>query len=140
MAKAKISWEMDSWGIYKNWDKSSKVLPKIIKFTETIPARIGIEFGYVLKIKKAKGKKLYYCIEHPLFLDDKGNISPPFDGEIYVKSNDWDFYLGDSIWEPTHDKIGTWRLITKLTTFLSQTNPLTSYRTKEKRTDGEGRQ
>lgn len=114
MAKPKISWDMDSWGIYDNWDKTSKDLPGIVEFTEIVPARIGVEFGYILNIKKAKGKKLYYCIEHPPFLDDDGNVSPPFDGELYVKSNDWDFYLGDSIWEPAHDKIGTWRMIVKV--------------------------
>ncbi len=118
MAKAKITWEMDSWGIYKNWDKASRDLPKITKFTDTVPARLGIEFGYIVNIKKAKGKKLYYCIEHPPFLDDDGNIAPPFDGEIYVKTNDWDFYLGDSIWQPVHDKIGAWRMITTIDDLL----------------------
>ena len=23
-----------------------------------------------------------------------------FDGELYVHNNDWDFYLGDTIWAP----------------------------------------
>ena len=57
MAKPKITWKICNYGIYKNWDKSSKDLPDIQKHTETIPARIGIEFGYILNIKKAKGKK-----------------------------------------------------------------------------------
>jgi hypothetical protein len=24
--------------------------------------------------------------------------------------NDWNFYLGDTIWEPVADKLGTWRM------------------------------
>ncbi len=29
-------------------------------------------------------------------------------------TNDWDFFLGDTIWEPVSDKIGLWRLITSI--------------------------
>ena len=114
MAKPKIVCKMVSYGVYKGWDKNSKDLPKITKFCDTLPAKIGIEFGYVLNIKKAKGKKLFYRIEHPPFLDDNGIESPPFIGELYVRTNDWQFFLGDTIWEPAENKIGIWRLITKL--------------------------
>lgn len=34
----------------------------------------------------------------------------PFDGELHVRTNDWDFYLGDTIWEPISNKIGDWRM------------------------------
>ena len=27
-----------------------------------------------------------------------------------MKSNDWDFYLGDTIWLPLEDKIGDWQM------------------------------
>jgi len=114
MAKPKISYKIVSYGIYEGWDKNSKDLPKIKKFCETLPAKIGIEFGYVLNIKKAKGKKIYYRIEHPPFPDDNGNEAPPFTGELYVRTNDWFFFLGDTIWEPVENKIGVWRLITSL--------------------------
>ena len=78
------------------------------------PARVGIEFGYILNIRKARGKKLQYTIEHPPFTDEDGEIMPPFTGEMFVRSNDWDFFLGDSIWEPVETKMGPWRLITEL--------------------------
>ena len=105
---------MTSYGIYKGWDKTSKDLPVIQKFTEEIPARLGIEFGYILNIKKAKGKKLSFRIEHPPFKGEDGKVMPAFTGEIYVKTNDWDFFLGDTIWEPVSDKVGIWRLVTEI--------------------------
>ena len=114
MAKAKFTWKIISYGIYENWDKESKNLPEILKFSETIPARPGIEFGYILNIKKAKGKKLRFCIEHPPFRDENGEVTLPFTGELYVRTNDWRFFLGDTIWEPTHDKVGGWRLTTEI--------------------------
>ena len=110
MAKPKITWEIETYGIYTGWDKESKKLPQVVKHTQTIPARIGIEFGYILSIKKAKGKKLSFCIDHPSFCDEWGNVMPPFTGEVYVRANQWEFFLGDTIWEPVHDKVGDWRL------------------------------
>ena len=71
-------------------------------------------FGYIVNIKKAKGKKLYYCIDHPWVLDEKGMVMPPFEGEVYIKTNDWDFFLGDTIWEPVYEKVGPWRLTLEL--------------------------
>ena len=115
MARKKPSWKILSCGIHSHWDKSSKDLPKLKKFTWEIPARLNIEFGYVLNIKQARGKKLEFIIEHPDFIDDKtGELAPPFSGEMYVRSNDWDFFLGDTLWSPIEDKVGTWTLITKL--------------------------
>lgn len=110
MAKSKIVWELESYGIYSSWDKKAKELPSIQEHTWVLPARIGIEFGYILHIKHAKGKKITYCIEHPPFLDSSGAIAPPFTGDVYVKTNDWHFFLGDSVWEPAWDKVGKWRL------------------------------
>lgn len=114
MAKPKIQYKLMSYGIYDGWDRNSKSLPQIKDFRREVPARIGIEFGYVLNIKKAKGKLLSYCIEHPPFLDKHGEVAPPFTGEEYVRTNDWNFYLGDTVWEPIEDKLGVWRLITEL--------------------------
>ncbi|MEZ6120347.1 MAG: DUF3859 domain-containing protein [Pirellulaceae bacterium] len=31
-----------------------------------------------------------------------------------MKTNDWNFYLGDTIWSPIHDKLGTWRMWVEL--------------------------
>ena len=114
MAKSKPSCKMISYGIYDGWDRESKSLPQILDFQRKIPARIGIEFGYILHFKKAKGKLLSYCIEHPPFLSQHGEVAPPFTGQEYVRTNDWSFYLGDTVWEPAEDKLGIWRLITEL--------------------------
>ena len=114
MAKPKITWELDSWGIFTKWNRNEKALPEIKQFTHQIPAELGIEFGYILKIKKAKGKRIDFVIEHPPFLDDDGNPVPPFTGNIYIRNNEWEFFLGDTVWEPVEDKIGPWRLVTWL--------------------------
>ena len=114
MAKSKAVVEMLSYGIYSTWDSYSKALPKVKKFTTEITAEIDIEFGFIIYIKKAKGCKLYYCIYHPDIPDKKGKPLAPFDGEEYVRSNDWDFYLGDTIWEPIDNKVGDWRMIIEI--------------------------
>ncbi|MFB6317041.1 DUF3859 domain-containing protein [Saccharicrinis sp. FJH54] len=112
MPKQKPSFEIYTYGIYSKWDRDSKDIPKIIKITDRIPAEIDIEFGYLLKIKRGKGIRLEFKIEHPPFKDDKGKTRPPFTGEHYVNGNDWEFFLGDTIWEPVSDKIGKWTLST----------------------------
>ncbi len=112
MAKKKIEVDLYTYGLYTEWERDSKKLPKIKKITTEIPAAIGIEFGYILKIKKAKGKKITFRIDHPPFTDDEGNIRPSFEGEYYINSNDYEFFLGDTIWEPLHDKLGDWTMIT----------------------------
>lgn len=114
MAKSKPIIEFHSYGIYDKWDADSKALPQIRKFTNQVEAEIDVEFGFIVNIKKAKGEKLRYCIFHPDIPDDDGNPLPPFDGEEYVKSNDWDFYLGDTIWAPIENKLGTWRMTIEL--------------------------
>ncbi|MGQ7869826.1 DUF3859 domain-containing protein [Sunxiuqinia sp. sy24] len=114
MAKKKVDIELYSYGEYSPWDRSSRDLPKIIEISEVIEAEIGTEFGYILKIKKGKGKKLEFKIIHPPFKDEHGTISPDFTGDYYVNSNDYSFFLGDCIWEPLEDKLGPWRLITYL--------------------------
>ncbi len=112
MARKKIEVKIKNYGIYSQWDKESKNLPKIVEFTKKVPAKLNIEFGYTLNIKKAKGTKLSFRIEHPPFKDSNGNIAPAFVGEEYINSNDYNFFLGDTIWEPIEDKIGPWRLQT----------------------------
>jgi len=110
MGTRKFEIKMRSYGIYQKWDADAKELPRIVKFTTEIPAEIDIEFGFIVNIKRAKNKELYYCIDHPGILDAEGNRRDPFDGTVYVKTNDWQFYLGDTIWLPIDDKLGDWRM------------------------------
>ncbi len=101
---------MRTWGIYSPWDSTAKRLPKIVHVTTHVPAEVDIEFGFVVNVKGGKNQELEYCIEHPGILDDAGNRRAPFTGTVYVKTNDWDFFLGDTIWNPIDDKLGEWRL------------------------------
>jgi len=114
MAKAKPITSMQSFGIYTQWDSSSKDLPQIQSFTTKVPAKLDIEFGFIVNFKKAKGEKLRYCIYHPEIPDAEGVAMPPFEGIEYVKDNDWDFYLGDTLWEPISNKTGDWRMTIEL--------------------------
>lgn len=110
MVKRKPVVRICSYGIYAKWDSDSRQLPRFIKPTMRIPARVDIEFGFVVNIKRAKNRVLNYCIDHPGIQDDQGRRRAPFDGEVYVKTNDWDFYLGDTIWLPIDDKLGRWKM------------------------------
>lgn len=114
MSRKKFDIELYTWGEYSSWDKGSKALPKILNISNTVEAEIGTEFGYVLKIKKAKGHQLNFRIIHPPFNDEFGEPMDDFTGEVYINSNDYEFFLGDCIWEPLDDKLGPWRLITEL--------------------------
>lgn len=105
---------MRTWGIYTQWDSDSKSLPGIVEVTTNIPAEVDIEFGFIVSIKGAKNQQLHYCIDHPGILDMEGNRRDPFTGTVYIKSNDWNFFLGDTIWLPIEDKLGEWRLSLEL--------------------------
>lgn len=110
MAKSKPEVKLVSYGIYSQWDAASKDLPKLQRFTVEVQAEIDVEFGMIVKIKKAKGQKIEYCIDHPQIPDDDGQPMAPFTGEVYVRSNDWDFFLGDTVWAPVETKRGNWNL------------------------------
>ena len=114
MAKRKPRIRIRSFGIYSKWDSGSKQLPKIKEFTTRVKAEIDVEFGFVVNIVGAKNQELTYCIYHPDIPDDMGKIRAPFDGVVFVKTNDWDFYLGDTIWPPVHNKLGDWRMTLEL--------------------------
>lgn len=101
---------MRTHGLHTKWDASSKELPRFLEATSRIAARIDVEFGFVVKITGAKNQRLDFYIEHPGIRDADGKTRPPFDGTVYVKTNDWDFYLGDTIWEPIDDKLGDWKM------------------------------
>ena len=110
MAKQKPIYQITTYGIYDHWDENSKTLPKITQFTTAITAVENIEFGFTLNVKKAKGRKLTYTIYHPDIPDDKGKVMLPFTGDVYVENNNWDFYLGDSLWLPLDNKVGVWHM------------------------------
>ncbi len=110
MAKKKPEVKLKSWGIYTPWESESKALPRLIKVTRAIPCEQDIEFGYIVNIKKAKNLKLQYCIDHPGISDEDGAPMAPFDGEVFIKQNDWDFFIGDTIWAPVENKQGPWRI------------------------------
>lgn len=110
MPKIKPEFTIQSYGLYTAWDRSSKQLPKVVKHTLQISAEVGVEFGFILSVKKAKGEVLAYCIDHPPFPDDAGEVMPPFEGTYFVNSNDFRFFLGDTVWEPVDDKKGEWTL------------------------------
>lgn len=112
MAKRRPTFKIYSYGEYSKWDRESKEIPKIIDITTEIRASIGTEFGYVLHIKNGKGETVQFKIDHPAFLDDNGKVTQPFTGEQFIRTNDFEFYLGDCIWEPLEDKLGKWELTT----------------------------
>ncbi|WP_427981457.1 DUF3859 domain-containing protein [Agarivorans sp.] len=114
MAKAKPQVKLHSYGIYSHWDSDAKALPQIREFTTRVEAELEVEFGLIVNIKKAKGQQLHYCIYHPDIPDEEGQVMAPFAGDEYVRSNDWDFYLGDTIWAPVSNKLGIWRMTIEL--------------------------
>jgi len=114
MAKKKPEVEIHSCGIYDGWDRESRELPQLVAITSEIEAKLDVEFGYILRIRHARNCRITFRIEHPPFNDSSGRTAPPFEGELYVKTNDYRFFLGDTIWSPVEDKRGPWRLITWL--------------------------
>lgn len=116
MGKLKINIEIESYGIYTKWDRNSKTLPEIKKFTNEIPAIPDTEFGYILHIKKGKSQTIEFEIKHPDIRDKNNKPMAPFTGEIFISSNDFRFYIGDCIWTPVENKTGVW----EITTFLNK--------------------
>lgn len=112
MKRRKPVFTIFSYGEYETWNRESKKIPKIRRITNEIEAETGTEFGYVLRIKNGKGTTLSFKIVHPPFTDDAGDIMPPFTGEQFIRTNDYEFYLGDCVWDPPEDKMGIWELTT----------------------------
>ncbi len=102
--------EIISYGKYSNWDRESRNLPKLIDLTEEVKAEIGVEFGMIIEIFKAKGRYLDFKIDHPPFKDNDGNIEIPFEGTYQIRNNPYSFFLGDTIWEPVEGKKGPWTM------------------------------
>jgi hypothetical protein len=114
MSKKRPDILMVSFGRYTPFDRRSKQLPQVLAFSTTLPAEVGVEFGYILQIRKARGMKLTFRIDHPPFPDESGQIAPPFTGEQYVRTSDYTFFLGDAVWAPAENKVGHWTLTTWL--------------------------
>jgi len=114
MAKQKPDIKIESCGLYTPLEKESKELPKLLRFTDEIPCESGVEFGYILHIRKGRGMKLSFQIDHPPFAGPDGTPAPPFTGGEYVRSNDWKFFIGDTVWNPVEDKAGPWRIRCRL--------------------------
>lgn len=114
MGKKKPEATMHSYGLYDGWDRGSKELPNLLEITTEIEAALDVEFGYILRIRNARNSRITFRIEHPPFKGDNRETAPPFVGELYVKNNDYRFFLGDTVWAPVEDKRGAWRLITWL--------------------------
>ena len=109
MAKPRLEVIMQSYGLYSP-HKPGKEVPSIQKFTTEIPVALGVEFGYVLRVKKGHGKIIRFQIDHPPFKDESGKKVTSFTGEQHVRGNDFKFFLGDTFWEPLDDKRGNWTL------------------------------
>ncbi|MFT3740327.1 MAG: DUF3859 domain-containing protein [Breznakibacter sp.] len=113
MARRQLECEIYTYGIYSHWDDNeTKILPRIEEITNMVAIRPGIEFGMVLKLKGGKGKLLSYRIDHPRMMDNNGHEMPPFEGEYFIDSNEYEFFLGDTVWEPYEQMAGDWLLST----------------------------
>lgn len=114
MAKSKPKIKEESYGLYDGFDREGDQMPTIVSFTTDVPAKAGQEFGYILNIKHARGAVLKFEIDHPEVLGDDGQPQLPFTDELYVRTSDYDFFLGDGLWEPVEQMIGLWTLTTWL--------------------------
>jgi hypothetical protein len=114
MSKSDAIVKVISHGIYSGWHAGQDTLPEIVKVCDEVPARIDIEFGMIVNIRKARGENIDWMIEHPGIRDDAGKRRAPFRGTTRVKSANWNFFLGDTIWAPIDDKMGIWDLSIRL--------------------------
>ncbi|MEL7088131.1 MAG: DUF3859 domain-containing protein, partial [Planctomycetota bacterium] len=103
-----------SYGLYERFEKAGKELPKLRSFTTAVPPVVGQEFGYILKIKHGRGMRIEFEIDHPRIPDPDGLVMAPFRGEEFVRNSDFDFFLGDALWEPLEHMLGEWTLTTRL--------------------------
>ena len=110
MPKKNIDISIYSYGLYTDWKSKGRGIPKPIEFTTQIPITPDVEFGYVLRIKNGRGKKITYRTEHPPFKDGNGKVMLPFTGEEHISENDYYIFLGDTVWDPIEDKAGKWKI------------------------------
>jgi hypothetical protein len=105
-----IEIEIINFGEYSEWESDNQQLPKFIRLALEVKAAVGVEFGMIVEIRKARNRYLDFRIDHPPFLDDSGEMSHSFTDTFRVKHNPFLFFLGDTIWEPLEDKRGAWVL------------------------------
>lgn len=110
MARKQIQADLRSYGIYQGWDRKSRDLPEILHHTRSIPAIVGTEFGYIVRIRKARGKWLRWRIAHPEVPGKDGQPMAPFEGRERIPDSEFLFFLGDAIWEPPAGLAGPWIL------------------------------
>lgn len=110
MISLKNKLKIRSWGLYSHWDKDSKQLPKVTKFTLDIPIGPGQEWGMIIDITGAKGELLEWEMIHPPMKDDNGQALSQFRGTYKVPTNVDQFFLGDTFWEPYEQMAGEWVL------------------------------
>lgn len=111
MPRRKPNISIANYGRYSTWDKKSRDLPKLLKYTSEIEAVEGNEFGIIIDVDNMKGKVLNFIIKHPPILNSDGNLLPYFKGVLHVNTNHARFFVGDGIWLPVDDKIGEWEVV-----------------------------
>ncbi|MEM1110016.1 MAG: DUF3859 domain-containing protein [Planctomycetota bacterium] len=117
MAKKRPLVQEVSYGLYEPFESEGKALPVLSgdgAFTARVPAVVGQEFGYILKVKHGRGMRLAFEIDHPGIPDADGVVREPFRGEVFVRNSDFDFFLGDALWEPLEHMLGEWTLTCRL--------------------------
>jgi hypothetical protein len=108
----RIAASLKSFGRYERWSGRTKDVPQVVDFTEVIPSRVDVEFGYVLQISGGHGEVLRWEIDHPPWRDERGRPVAAFRGEFHVRGNTFAFFLGETVWEPLGEKCGVWTLST----------------------------
>ncbi len=103
-----------SYGLYSRFEAGGKGLPGVVRFTTAVPAVVGQEFGLIVKIKQGRGLLIDWEIEHPRVPSAEGGVMAPFMGSEYVRTQDYDFFLGDALWEPLIHMVGEWKLTVNL--------------------------
>lgn len=104
---------MLSQGIHERFDAKSGGLPRLVRPTLRVEAKLGREFGFVVRIERARKMPVAWEIDHPGVpdgADPQGPALPPFRGIEHVPAPVWDFYLGDALWAPLERMLGPWRL------------------------------
>jgi len=119
MARKRPAVSEVSYGLYERFEATGKGLPKLREFTTAVPATAGQEFGFIIKIKHGRGLRIDFEIDHPAIPApgsdsgsdrDTGEVMKPFRGEVFVRDSDFDFFLGDALWEPVTHMLGEWTL------------------------------
>jgi len=108
MAAKKISFEMESYGIYTLLKQSGDKLPQILKFTDKIPVSPEVEFGITLNITGGKGETIDFEIVHPPWPRPDGSTEPAFRSSLPVRTSPFRMFIGDTFWEPWENKCGKW--------------------------------